>query len=34
MEADYEREVIILLGLALLYRFFRDIQQKWKYEMN
>lgn len=34
MEADDEREFIILLGLALLYQFSKDIQEKWKYEMN
>lgn len=34
MEADYERELIILLGLALLYQFSKDIQEKGKYEMN
>lgn len=34
MEADYERVLIILLGLALLYQFSKDIQEKGKYEMN
>lgn len=34
MEADYDRELIILLGLALLYQFSKDIQEKGKYEMN
>lgn len=34
MEADYERELIVLLGLALLYQFSKDIQEKGKYETN